>query len=208
MKMHFGDIMMDDTGLDLSLFPRWDDSCIWRSVDSGILIFRITEQIAEEGPAEVFHAVQNIRLNREGKDTWTLCTGENTIETIVHTLQQSYEGDEKAIQNDVVTMVEKLHEEGYLLLEESPHPATRELDETATLTRNDDVISNVVEENFVIMNMKTSEVHSFGKHIEPLWDMCDSTHTVGDILSAAANTEETLFFLQFLVKLGLIKLKK
>jgi hypothetical protein len=57
------------------------------------------------------------------------------------------------------------------------------------------------------MNMKTSEVHSFEKTTEYLWEICDSTHTAGEIVSSAAHTEETAFLLNFLVRLGLLKVK-
>ena len=205
-KHPFGDTMSNSTDIDFSLYPRWNDSCIWRTQDEGLLIFKI-EQQSTQGDSEEFTDIRHIVLNREGKDAWMLCTGVHTGEEIVNMLKKEYEGDEKSIQKDVTEMIATLLEEGYLLLEDSPHPARHDLDEKAYPKRSDDAIANVVEDNFVIMSMKTSHVYSFDKNVEYLWDICDGIHTVGEILSTAANTDETLFLLNFLIRLGFLELK-
>lgn len=207
-QLLLGDIMTDNS-IDLSLYPRWSDSCIWRLQNDGLFVVRITERAGEqtEQSDAVFHTVEHIILNREGKETWMLCTGEHTVDTIVKTTQEEYEGDEQVIQKDIVEMIARIAEENYISLEQSPRKAIRGLDENAYPKRKDDVVANTVEDNFVIMNMKTSEVHSFDQRVENLWDICDGTHTVGEILSAAANTDETQFLLEFLIRLGLLELK-
>lgn len=207
-QLLLGDIMTDNR-IDLSLYPRWSDSCIWRPQNDGLFVVRITERAGEqtEQSDAVFHTVEHIILNREGKETWMLCTGEHTVDTIVKTLQEEYEEDEQAIQKDVVEMIARTAEKNYISLEQSPRKADRGMDGNAYPKRKDDVVANAVEDNFVIMNMKTSEIHSFDQPIENLWDICDGTHTVGEILSTAANTDETQFLLEFLLKLDLLELK-
>lgn len=159
-----------------------------------------------EDSAELRHDVSRIVLNTEGKDTWLLCTGEHTVNDIVDTLQKEYEGDYQTIQKDVLEMLATLVEKGYLIMEKSPCPATRDLDEDGYPVRSGDVITNTVEGNFVIMHMKTSEVHSFDQDMEQVWNLCDGTHTVGEILSAA-NTDEVTFMIHFLMRLGVLELK-
>lgn len=196
---------MKSTDIDLSMYPRWNDACIWKRTEDGLIIFQITEQPggAQTAPS---HTVCNITLNREGRDAWSLCTGEHTVASIVDTLQKEYLGDPSFIQRDITEMIARLAEENYLLLEKSPHPADRNLDEKAFLKRSDHVIANVVEDHFIVMNLLSSEVHSFDRGVEYIWNICDSTHTAGDILAAAANKEETQFLLHFLVRLGMIEL--
>lgn len=192
------------TDIDLFSYPRWNDSCIWRPQDELLLVFRISETVTEN--AEVWHDITRIVLNTEGKDTWLLCTGEHTVNEIVDTLQKEYEGDYRTIQKDVLEMLATLVEKGYIIMEKSPCPATRDLDEDGYPVRSDDVITNTVEGNFVIMHMKTSEVHSFDQDMEQVWNLCDGTHTVGEILSAA-NTDDVAFMIHFLMRLGVLVLK-
>lgn len=192
---------MDDTAtLELSLYPRWNDSCVWKPTDDGVIIVKI--QKSEQGP----YSFQALKLNTEGKDTWMHCTGENTISDIIEILQAGYEGGRQDIQRDVVGMIMTLGKEGYLFLEQSSHRIEQPLNEKAYPRRNDDVIANVIEDKFVIMDMKTSEVYSLEKEIECLWDMCDGTRTVEDIISAAPNHVEAAFSLQLLAKVGLLEL--
>ena len=192
--------MSDKNDIDLSQYPRWSDFCIWRPSDDGIYILRI----GESGERRTFQAV---RLNYEGKDTWMRCTGENTIGDIIRILKEDYEGDEKIIQEDVLKMVRDLQKGEYLILEQSPNPARRQLDDRGCPRRIDDVIANVVEDNFVIMNMKTSEVHSFDKNVEYLWNICDGSRTIGEIISAAADADDILFLLQLLIRIDLLELR-
>jgi len=194
------------TDIDLSLYPRWNDSCVWRPADDGLIIFQISQITDEHGPAP-HHTVQHIFLNREGYDTWMLCTGENTIRDIVKALQKEYEGDEQAIQTDVVNMVAKMREEEFLLLEQSPCRVDFSLDENAYPRRSDDIIANIIEDNFIVMKMTTSEVHSFNRNVEHLWNICDGTHTVGEILQNATNADEISFLLHFFIKLDFLELK-
>ncbi len=185
--------------LDLSLYPRWNDTCVWRPAEEGLVVIKITES------EEKHHDHQTARLNYESRDIWLLCTGENTIRDIADTLSKEYEGDRNVIREDISKMISTLEKEGFLTLEKSPRAAERKLDENACPKRNDDVISNVVEDKFVMMNVKTSEVHSFDKDVKYIWNICDSTHTVGEIVSAAANAGETAFLLQYLTKLGFLE---
>ncbi len=191
------------TKIDLSSYPRWNDSCIWRLQDELLLVFRISETVAEN--AKVHHDINRIVLNTEGKDTWLLCTGECTVHEIVDALQKEYEGDYQTIQKDVLDMLTTLVEKGYITMEKSPHPATRDLDENSYPVRSDDVITNTVEDNFVIMHMKTSEVHSFDQDMEKVLNLCDGTHTVGEMLSAT--TGDVTFMIHFLIRLGVVALK-
>jgi hypothetical protein len=187
--------------VDLSSYPRWNDSCIWRIKDELLLVFLIHE-IKD---AEIRHDVHNIVLNTEGKDTWLLCTGEHTIHDIVDILHKKYEGDYLVIQHDVIDMVVNLVEKGYIVVGDSPHVVTRDLDENAYLVRSDDVITNTVEDKFVIMHMKTDEIHSFDQDMEQVWDLCDGSHTVGEIVSAVDT--DGVFMIHFLIRLGAVTLK-
>ena len=191
----------DPLTVDLSSYPQWSDSCIWRMKDDSLLVFLIHE-IKD---AEIQHDVQSIVLNTEGKDTWLLCTGEHTIQDIVDILHKKYEGDYLVIQNDVIGMVVKLVENGYIVVRDSPHVVTRDLCENAYLVRSDDVITNMVEDKFVIMHMKTDEIHSFDQDMGQVWDLCDGSHTVGEIVSAV-DTDGT-FMIHFLIRLGAVKVK-
>lgn len=203
-KSFSGDIM--EPTPDTDVYPRWSDACIWKSDGESLIIVRISEEHTEEGAAP-FHAVRRITLNREGRDTWLLCTGERTAESIIRIVQGDYQGDLQLIQRDVLDMLRKLADEGFLVLESALHPATRSLDGNVYPRRSDDAIANTVENSFIIMNMLTSEAHSFEKSVEHLWNLCDGAHTVNDILSFAADADEVLFMLHFLVRLGLIELK-
>ena len=192
--------------IDPSLYLRWNDSCIWRPADDGIFILQINPQFTEQGSVGG-HMVRHITLNREGKDTWMLCAGDKTVRDIIEILQEEYEGEKEVIQKDITTFITNLCEEKYVIVQESPDVVSRGPDNNAYPVRIDDAIANVVEDNFIIMNMKTSEVHSFDKHVETLWDICDGTRTVGDILSAAANRDEAAFLLDFLIRLGFLILR-
>ncbi len=193
---------MTDNSLDLSSYPRWSTSCIWKSQDDGLFIVHITSGDTRDA----VHTVQHIVLNREGKDVWMLCTGEHTITDIVTILENEYEGDELAIEKDVVDMITQMVEQTYIVLEKYPVKAVHGLDQKLYPKRKDDVIVNTVEGKFVLMNMVTSEVHSFDLPVKNLWDICDGTRSVGEIVSTAANTDEAQFLLGFLVKLGFLEL--
>lgn len=142
----------------------------------------------------------------EGRDAWIYCNGENTINNIINILQKIYKGNRKDIQNDFFKMIKTLSEEGYLSLEQSPNPARSQIDEKAYPKRNNDAIANIIEDNFIIMDMKTSEVYSFERELDYVWDMCDGSKTINDILSATTNTDDVMFLLQILTRIGLLEL--
>jgi len=197
--------MKENADLNSLFYPRWSDSCIWKPQEQGLFILRISQEYPEGESSSPSHVMNHIVLNEEGKDTWMLCTGENTVEEVVTTLQERYEGEFQAIFSDVAEMISLLLKENFLTLEESPCPVSPPLDESVHIKRSDTIIAQVIEDNFVVMNMNTSEVHSFEKDTSTLWELCDGTHTVGDIMSQAANPEDTLFLLNFLVRLGMVE---
>lgn len=195
--------MTDNTALAL-LYPCRSRSCIWKPENDGLSIVHITEH---GEPPRVVHTVQRLVVNREGKDTWMLCTGERTMKDITAILEKEYEGDAQTIQKDVITMITQMAEQSYISLEKSPLKAEYGLDKNICPKRKDDVIVNTVEDNFVLMNMVTSEVYSFHVVVKDVWDTCDGTRSVGEIVSAAVNPDETEFFLNFLVKIGFLQLE-
>lgn len=198
--------MKKNAELNSLFYPRRSDSCIWKPQEQGLFILHINQEYPQGESSSPSHVMNHIVLNEEGKDTWMLCTGENTVEEIVTTLLERYEGEFQAIFSDVAEMISLLLKEKYLTLEESPCPVNPPLDESVRLKRNDTIIAQVIEDNFVVMNMNTSEVHSFEKDISSLWELCDGTHTVDDIVSQAAHSEDTLFLLNFLVQLGMVEI--
>jgi len=95
----------------------------------------------------------------------------------------------------------------FISLEKSPSKVEYGLNKIIYPKRKDDVITNTVEDTFVLMNMVTSEVYSFHVVVKTVWDTCDGTRSVGEIVSAAVNPDETEFFLNFLVKIGFLQLE-
>lgn len=196
---------MEPHDLDF-LYPVWSHACIWKPDKEGLFVVHISDQHTEAGAAP-FHAIHHITLNREGKEAWLLCTGRNTVGSIVETLQKEYPVGSQLIQDDVTSMIQSLSQDGFLVLHETPTVVDLDLEGTAFPWRSDDAIANVVEDNFVIMNMLTSEAFSFERDVETLWNICDGHHAVHDLLSAAASTADVEYLIKFLLKLGLIEMR-
>jgi hypothetical protein len=75
-----------------------------------VLEGRVIDEILLEVPAEG----RSIWLNGTGKAVWELCDGQNTIDQIKSELARRFQADERVVRADVLSLVERLRQYGYL----------------------------------------------------------------------------------------------